>query len=54
MKRMRPSHLLLAALVLAVFAWSAVAPHDRFTWWLEVTPAVVALAVLAAIYRKFR
>lgn len=50
----RPAHLLLLAVVAAVFAWSAWNPHDRFTWWLEVTPGIIGLAVLAAIYRNFR
>ena len=27
-------------------AWSAVAPHDRLTWWLEASPALLALFVL--------
>lgn len=31
----------------AVLLWSAWHPHDYPTWWLEVFPALVALAVLA-------
>ena len=31
---------------LGVLAWSAVDPHDYPTWWLEVTPALVALVVI--------
>jgi len=38
---------------LAVFAWSAVAPHDYPTWALEVFPAVAALAILAATRNRF-
>ncbi len=37
----------------AVLAWSAIGPKDRFTWWLEVLPALVGLAVLAATWRRF-
>jgi len=37
-----------------VFAWSAIHPHDYFTWLLEVFPAVVGIAVLLATYRHFR
>ncbi len=33
---------------------SAIAPKDYFTWFLEVFPAMVAFAVLAATYRRFR
>lgn len=36
-----------------VLAWSAVEPHDRLTWWLEVLPALLGLAVLAATRRRF-
>ena len=35
---------------LAVLVWSAVEPKDYFTWFLEVTPALVALPdVLAQV-----
>jgi putative membrane protein len=37
----------------AVLAWSAWNPHDYPTWWLEVAPALIALAVLAATRRLF-
>jgi putative membrane protein len=36
-----------------VFLWSAIAPHDYPTWALEVAPAVIGLAVLAATRRRF-
>jgi len=42
----------LAVFVL-VLAWSAWNPHDYSTWWLEVTPALIALAVLGATRRIF-
>ena len=48
----RPAALL--ALVAAVFVWSAIGPYDRFTWVLEVFPAVIGAAVLIATYRRFR
>ena len=31
-----------------VFAWSAIRPFDIFTWFLEVSPAIIALLVLLA------
>ena len=40
-------------LVALVTLWSAIAPHDRFTWWLETIPVFIAVAVLAATYRAF-
>lgn len=36
-----------------VLAWSAWRPHDYPTWWLEVSPALIALGVLAATRRLF-
>jgi putative membrane protein len=50
------THLLRAAWVgifIVVLAWSAVEPKDRATWWLEVAPALVGLAVLGATWRRF-
>lgn len=37
----------------AVLIWSAINPFDRLTWVLEVFPAIIALIVLAATYKKF-
>jgi putative membrane protein len=50
-----PSRLLgLLGLSLAgVFIWSLVRPHDYFTWFLEVLPAIIGMAILAATYRRF-
>ena len=39
--------------VLLVLAWSGVGPFDRLTWFLEVAPAFVGLAVMAATWRQF-
>jgi putative membrane protein len=39
--------------LLAVFIWSAIKPHDYFTWFLEVVPALVGFAILAGTYRRF-
>jgi len=36
-----------------VFIWSAITPKDYFTWVLEVSPAVIGLAVLAVTERRF-
>lgn len=38
----------------AVLAWSAIRPHDYFTWFLEVVPALAGLAILTATYTRFR
>jgi len=44
----------LLATVVAVISWSGWRPYDRFTWWLEVTPGLVGIALLLATYRRFR
>ena len=36
-----------------VLAWSAIAPADRYTWWLEVAPALIALGLLVYTRKKF-
>lgn len=36
-----------------VTVWSAIAPHDRFTWWLETMPVFIAVALLAIMFRQF-
>jgi len=36
------------------FLWSAIDPRDRFTWFLEVAPAIVGIIVLAITYHSFR
>jgi putative membrane protein len=41
------------AIFLAVLAWSAIAPHDRVTWWLEVAPALIGLALLVFTRKSF-
>ena len=33
--------------------WSAVNPHDYFTWFLEAAPALIGLAIIAATYERF-
>jgi len=38
----------------AVFTWSAISPHDYFTWFLEVVPAVIGLIIVIYTYRRFR
>lgn len=47
-------HLLLLISFAAIFTWSAINPHDRFTWFLEVLPALLGIAVLMLIYPRFK
>ena len=49
----RRERLFLLGVTAAIFAWSAIAPHDRTTWWLEVAPVLIAVPLLIATYRRF-
>lgn len=49
----RRYYALLLAILGAVFSWSAIQPHDRFTWLLEVFPVMLALPLLALTWRRF-
>jgi putative membrane protein len=48
------SHLGLLLAVTVVIVWSGWRPYDRFTWWLEASPAIAGIAILVATYRRFR
>jgi len=37
----------------AALLWSVIEPYDGFTWFLEVSPALIALVILVASYRRF-
>lgn len=43
----------LFILVGVVFLWSAIRPHDYFTWFLEVFPVLIALPLLFLTRGKF-
>ena len=46
-------HLVLLGVGLAALAASAVRPFDWLTWVLEVAPAILGLAVILFVYRRF-
>jgi putative membrane protein len=52
----RPGRCAIAAWI-STFAgvgiWSAIEPKDGPTWWLESIPALLAVAVLTATWRRF-
>jgi len=50
---MKTPHKVLLLVVAAVFVWSYIGCHDRFTWFLEIFPILLALPVLAYTYRRF-
>ena len=45
--------LLWLVVFFAALLWSAIAPRDRFTWALEVAPALIGVPVLALTRRRF-
>jgi putative membrane protein len=49
----RPEPLVLLASLVVCLGVSAVGAHDRFTWFLEVTPILIGVPVLVATYRRF-
>jgi putative membrane protein len=48
------SHAILLAAVAAVFVWSLIGCHDFFTWFLEVLPAILGIALLIWFYPRFQ
>lgn len=46
-------HAALGLVVLATLVVSGIAPYDRATWWLEVSPVLLAAPLLLASYRRF-
>ncbi len=51
---MKRYHAVLLIIFFIVLGWSAINPHDYFTWFLEVVPALVGLVVIIFTYNKFR
>jgi putative membrane protein len=49
----RRYYAVLLTMLGAVFVWSAIQPHDRFTWYLEVFPVMIALPILLLTYKRF-
>jgi putative membrane protein len=43
----------LGLLVLAALVYSGIAPYDRKTWLLEVSPVLIAAPIMLATYRRF-
>ena len=48
------SHKALLGVVLLFLIWSAINPHDYFTWFLEIFPAVLGFIAIAVTYNRFR
>jgi putative membrane protein len=46
--------LVLAFGTIIVLVWSGIAPYDRVTWWLEVAPVLIGLALCTATWSRYR
>jgi putative membrane protein len=53
MSPVKPLHWLLCAVFLGVLVWSAQAPYDPATWWMETAPALIAFPLLVLTRRRF-
>lgn len=47
-------HAALGLTVLAALIVSGIAPYDRATWWLEVSPVLIAAPLLLSTWRRFQ
>jgi putative membrane protein len=50
----RNMHASLLAVIVLVLIWSGIEPYDRFTWYLEVAPVLIAVPLLAYTWNSFR
>jgi putative membrane protein len=44
----------LLAVVIAVLLWSGISPKDRFTWFMEVFPVLIAVPILLVTRQRFQ
>jgi putative membrane protein len=49
----RQAPIILLVLFSLILVWSAIGPHDYFTWFLEVLPALFGIGILWALYPTF-
>lgn len=47
-------YYILLSVFFSVLIWSGIAPHDYFTWILEVFPAILGLLILIFTFKKFQ
>lgn len=46
--------IMLLVTLVGVLVWSGIAPHDRFTWLLEVAPVLIGVPILLYVRPTFR
>jgi putative membrane protein len=47
-------YYIILTIFFCVLIWSGIAPHDYFTWILEVFPAIIGLIILTLTFKKFQ
>lgn len=47
-------HLLLLIIFIGALIWSVINPKDLFTWFLEVLPALIGVALVIYLYPKYK
>lgn len=47
-------YIILIILYFLFFIWSGINPKERFTWFLEVFPAIIGFIILLITFKKFR
>lgn len=50
---MKKYYILILIFTLSLI-WSGIAPHDYFTWFLEIFPALLGLIILVITFKKFQ
>jgi len=53
-QKVKSLHLGLLLIFFVILIWSVINPKDLFTWFLEVLPALIGLAVIVFTYNRFR
>ncbi len=53
-KKLSITTIIWLSIYFIVLTWSAINPSDRFTWFLEVFPALIGLVVLIITSSRFR
>lgn len=52
--KIEPFHICLLLVYFFFLIWSAINPKDIFTWFLEVLPALIGVAVIVYTYKRFK
>ncbi len=54
MKKITLENILLLTIVTAALIFSGIHPNERVTWFLEIFPVLIGIALMAATYKRFQ